>query len=189
MRLRWAIWLALAATLASLTQRFSNAQALQLIVLAFLTLDPEPIAARTFLRRPPVALLRWQLIVVYGFSGCNKLLSDFVDGSVVQSLLAERGLEVSAGVGEWLSWLVVAVELALPPCLLRAPRAGVALAILLHVGLALAMPGVLPFGLLALALALLFLPARRRGNLPPRLSPARAVVAPPGSIPSHADPG
>jgi hypothetical protein len=171
LRLPLAVGAALVACLAGLSQRMSNQQSLMLIVLFFLALNPCGSGLSAPQQSPNIRLIKSQLVIVYVFSALNKLLSGFLDGSALRSVLLE-----DAGLGPWvrglgtplepvlmvaLSWGVVLAELVLPVLLLRRPRWGVAAVALLHASFAVALPGVLPFSLLLLAMSLLFLPPPR----------------------------
>lgn len=160
-----AVRLAAAAMLASLTQHYSNHGALTFIVLLFTALRPPHGDAD--LLAPNMLLVRWQLAIVYVFSALNKLIADFAGGRTMENLyLALRDPIVSR---EWFAPLfrppgvapfsiaIIAAELAIPLLLSRRPRAGIALVLLLHGGITLLMPGLLPFALVMLAMSVLYL--------------------------------
>jgi hypothetical protein len=146
-RTRWpAACLGVAVLFVSCLQRFSNQKALLLVCLVYLVTGGRRPRAEVY------RLLRWQLLLVYLFSALSKIRAGFLDGATLEAL----GLGLGAAV--LFSWVVVVAELAaLPLLLLRAPKAGVAGVLLLHVGFALLMPGLWPFTLAMLALATLFL--------------------------------
>jgi hypothetical protein len=170
LRLQLAVGVALLASIAGLSQRSSNQQLLMLIVLGFLALDPSGSGFSDPRRSPNISLVKSQLAIVYVFSALEKLLGGFLDGSVLRSSLSDsawlRGTGLEArlasdpGVMTALSGAVVFTELALPVLLLGWPRLGVAAVALLHLAFAVVMPGVLPFGLLMLAMSVLFLRPR-----------------------------
>ena len=118
-------------------------------------------------RHPNVALLRYQLIVVYVFSALNKLLHGFMDGHVLTALLG-----ISPQLAQPLAWLIVLAELVAPLLCWRAPRAGLAVVAGLHIGFAACMPGLWPFTVTMIALAVLF----QRG--PPTPMPVLAAPTP-----------
>lgn len=177
-RRRLAARLACAAGLASLTQFYMNQKALIVLTLLYLALappDPEQdgVAHRAW---PNIALIRYQLLIVYAFSGLMKLRAGFVDGKSLQALfenlarMPEQGwlpakpalalFSALPGSAAAASWLVVLAELGLPLLLLRRPRLGLAAVALLHGGFMLFMPGIAPFTLVMLTDASLFLPGR-----------------------------
>jgi hypothetical protein len=168
--LRPAVGVALLTSIAGLSQRSSNQQSLMLIVLAFLALNPLGSGFCDPRRSPNISLVKSQFAIVYLFSGLNKILGGFLDGSALRrtlladawlpAALVEAGFEIDRGLVTALSRGVVLAEFALPILLLGWPRLGVAAVALLHVGFAVVMPGVLPFGLLMLAMSLLFLGPR-----------------------------
>jgi hypothetical protein len=171
LRVPLAVGVALVACLLGLSQRMSNQQSLMLIVLAFLALNPCGAGFSVPQESPNIRLIKSQLVIVYVFSALNKLLSGFLDGSALRGLLLEDagwgalvreiGTPIEPVLMTALSWGVVLAELVLPVLLLRRPRWGVAAVALLHASFAVALPGVLPFGLLMLAMSLLFLPPPR----------------------------
>jgi hypothetical protein len=164
-RRRAALWLAAAAMLASLSQHYSNHGSLTFMVLLFTALRP-PQTDRDLLA-PNMLLVRWQLAIVYVFSGVNKLVAGWAGGFTMANLyLALRDPLVPR---EWFAPLfrapavvafslaIVAAELAIPLVLSRRPRAGIALVVALHGGITVLMPGILPFGLVMLAMSVLYL--------------------------------
>jgi hypothetical protein len=170
LRLPLAVGVALLATIAGLSQRSSNQQSLMLIVLVFLALNPCGSGFSDPRCSPNITLVKSQLAIVYVFSALNKVLGGFLDGSALRSSLLdsawlqaavlEAGSAFDRGLVTALSRGVVLTEFALPVLLLKWPRLGVTVVALLHVGFAVVMPGVLPFGLLMLAMSLLFLGPR-----------------------------
>ena len=144
---------ALVVTAVSLTQRYSNAHALALIVLFFVALDPaSPRDARfAFDAHPNFALIRNQLIVVYLFSAANKIAHGFTSGTSLVNLLG-----VSAANGRILAIATVLGELAIPALLSMRPREGIAAASLMHIAFAIALPGLWPFTILMIAMSALF---------------------------------
>ncbi|MDH5672563.1 MAG: hypothetical protein OEZ06_10470 [Myxococcales bacterium] len=163
-RLRAGVYLALLVSAVSLTQRYANHRALLLLVLAFLALSPvEP--RRPGLsgeRHPNLALIRYQLVIVYLFSALNKVRAGFLEGTALQHLL-----DLDAEPARALAWLVVAAEFSLPLLLWRLPWLGLGGVACLHLGFALFMPAIWPFSLLMLAMAVLFVgDTRDPGALP-----------------------
>jgi hypothetical protein len=164
LRLRLAVGVALLASLAGLSQRSSNQQWLMLMVLGFLALSPCGVGFSDPRDSPNLRLVKSQLAIVYVCSALNKGLAGFLDGATLRNSLLDSAVLPAAllapgrdGLASALSWAVVLAELALPVLLWRWPRLGVAVVAVLHLGFAVALPGVLPFGLLMLAMSLLFL--------------------------------
>jgi hypothetical protein len=151
--------LGLVVIFVGLTQRYSNHRALLAIALLFVALRPVDCENAPLLleRHPNIALLRYQLVIVYLFSALNKLAHGFMDGHVLTVLFG-----IAPPLAQPLAWLFVLAELATPLLLWRAPRAGLALAFVLHVGFAALMPALWPFTITMLALAMLF----QRGAAP-----------------------
>jgi hypothetical protein len=152
--LRVALWIALTATVMGLSQRYSNQTALALIVLLSCVLKP---ATAEDLKReldyPNLDLVRYQLLIVYGFSALNKISAGFLSGEALSALLRLQPV-----MGQSLSWAVVLAELALPVLFItRKSRIGWLGVLVLHTAFSVLMPGLLPFGLLMLALATLWL--------------------------------
>lgn len=141
--------------LVAVLERFSNHGVLLFLIAFFLTLAPPAPSAPSFdaSAHPALGLVRAQLVVVYVFSALNKLAAGFTSGASLSNLL---GPALPQGSARALSWLVVVTELAVPLVLLRAPRAGIVLAVLLHAGFAVLVPGVASFGLAMIAMAVLF---------------------------------
>ena len=136
-------------------ERYSNHGALLFLIAFFLAVAPPDVTALSFaeIGHPALGLVRAQLVIVYVFSALNKLAHGFVDGRSLTNLLGDS---LAPGPARALSWLVVATELAIPIVLLRAPRAGIALLLAMHLAFAALVPGVASFGLAMLAMALLF---------------------------------
>jgi hypothetical protein len=182
--IRVALCVALLATGMGLSQRFSNQSALALIVLVLCTLDitlPTDLGERV--QRPNLDLIRYQLLIVYGFSALNKLRAGFLNGDTLAHLL-----HIPHSVSQPLSWAAVLAELALP-LLFVAKRCGTAWVgvLVLHTGFSLLLPGLLPFGLLMLALATLWLRERRSPPshcIVPRSRSAKAGIWASNSCPS-----
>jgi hypothetical protein len=160
-----ALRLGAAAMLASLTQHYSNHGTLTFMVLAFTALRP-PVEDADLVR-PNMLLVRWQLAIVYVFTALNKVIADYLAGQSMANLyLALRNPLVPR---EWfepmfrppgvvaLSVGIVVVELVIPPVLSRRPWLGIALVLGLHGGITLLMPGILPFGLIMVAMSVLYL--------------------------------
>jgi hypothetical protein len=164
-RRRAALALGAVTMLASLTQHYSNHGTLTFMVLLFTALSP-PVADADF-ARPNMLLVRWQLAIVYVFSGLNKVIADYLHGQSMANLyLAIRDPLLPR---EWfaalfrepgviaLSWGVVVFELLIPVVLSRWPRIGVALVLAFHGGITALMPGILPFGLIMLTMSVVYL--------------------------------
>jgi hypothetical protein len=160
-----AVRLGAATMLASLTQHYSNHGALTFIVLVFTALRPPRTDAD--LLAPNMLLVRWQLAIVYVFSAVNKVVAGWASGGTMANLyLALRDPVVPR---EWFAPLfrppgvvafslaIVAAELAIPVLLSRWPRAGIATVVVLHGGITLLMPGLLPFAVVMLAMSVLYL--------------------------------
>jgi hypothetical protein len=139
-------------------ERYSNHGVLLFLVALFLSLAPPDVASASFdgAAHPALGLVRAQLVIVYVFSALNKLTHGFANGHSLSNLM---GGALAAGPARALSWLVIAVELALPVVLWRWPRAGIAIAVAMHVAFSAMVPGVASFGLAMVAMAVLY--ARR----------------------------
>lgn len=146
----WFVRLGALVACFSLSQRYSNGRALLCIALVSLALDP-PVDGRSHAN----GLLRAQLLLVYVTSVLHKLTEGF---------LSAPGIAERVGVGaEWdrpLGIATLVMELAIPLLLSWRPRAGVALAVVMHAAFAAAMPFVAPFSMLSVALACLFVRPR-----------------------------
>lgn len=154
-----AVRMAALALFAALLERYSNHGVLLFLLAFFLTLGPPDVTAPSFdgAGHPALGLVRAQLVVVYVFSALNKLVHGFVDGRSLANLLGTSlGAPLASGPARALSWMVIATELAIPIVLYRAPRAGIAIVIAMHLAFAALVPGVASFGLAMLAMALLF---------------------------------
>ncbi|UPT75689.1 MAG: hypothetical protein M0D55_08470 [Elusimicrobiota bacterium] len=154
LRRRWTVPAAAALALAGLSQAYFNQG-----MFLFLTL--------TALALESVAAARAQLLLLYIASAAFKLRDGFWTGDSLEALLvqvSERGLgpilTLEPAWAPALSKAALLGELALPALLLLTPAAGVAAAAALHLGFALALPGLWPFTATALAAALLFLPRK-----------------------------
>jgi hypothetical protein len=150
--------------LISLTQRFSNHRSLIFIVLLYLCIP----GGRA--RGESQRLIRYQLIIVYLFSALNKLNRDFLEGHTLANLGWDiHGALLPTAAVRWilspnwsmpLSYVVVAIELLMPILLIRQPRIGFTVALLMHTLFSLVMPGIWAFTFIMLAMACLFLPNR-----------------------------
>ncbi len=136
----------------SITQRYTNGRALLCIALVSLALAP-PRSGCTH----AFGLLRAQLLLVYGMSVVHKLRAGFSSSPGIAALLG-----VEARWDGALGAATLFAELATPLALVFAPRAGLALAVAMHLLFAAALPFVAPFSLASLALACLFV--RPRGG-------------------------
>lgn len=157
-RLRVALYVALLATAMGLSQRYSNQGALALIVLSCCALKPTtPSDLEAQPHHYHLDLARYQLLIVYGFSALNKLRASFSNGESLSALLG-----VPLSVARPVSWLVVLSELVLPLLFVaKMQRLAWTGVLLMHLTFSLLMPGLIPFGLLMLALATLWLPQRQ----------------------------
>jgi hypothetical protein len=134
-------------------ERYSNHGVLLCLVAFYLSIAPPDLTRPSFAQdaHPALGLVRAQLVIVYLFSGLNKLTHGFGRGDSLANLLALR-----PDTARVLSWAVIAAELALPAVLLRWPRAGVTGVVLMHVVFALLVPGVWSFAIAMIAMAVLF---------------------------------
>jgi hypothetical protein len=171
----WAVRFACVAVWIGLTQRYMNQKALLGILLVYASLAPPDTSEEGFDQRlrPNLSLVRAQIVLVYLFSGTNKMLHGFFDGkdltATFQQLTQLRAkawipaepvlaaLQASPDLAWGLSWLVLLVELVLPCLLVLRPRLGLMGVILLHLGFCLFMPGLWSFGATMVAGAVLFL--------------------------------
>jgi hypothetical protein len=150
---RATVRLALIVAVVGITQRFSNHRALAVIVLAFAALDPWDPRSPDFSRRAHagLSLVRVQLVIVYVAAAVAKIGSGFGSGDVLVRIMAmPRPLAAP------LAWATIAVELAIPGLLLLSPRVGIAVVAVLHLAFAVALPETASFGLVMLAMAVLF---------------------------------
>ncbi len=145
------------ALFAALLQRYSNHGVLLFLLASFLSFSPPDVVDPAFAQRrhPALGLVRAQLVIVYVFSGINKIAHGFGRGESLANLL-----DMAPGPARAASWAVIALELALPVVLALRPRVGVILVIAMHAAFAMLLPGVLSFGLGMVAMSVLFL--RRR---------------------------
>jgi hypothetical protein len=152
--IRGALYGALLATAMGLSQRYSNQSALALIVLVCCALKvTTPSDLQRQAPAPNLDLVRYQLLIVYGFSTLNKIRAGFLDGQTLATLL-----DLPQSVSQPLSWATVLVEMVLPALFIaKRPRAGWIGVFVLHAAFSVLLPGLLPFGLLMLALATLWL--------------------------------
>jgi hypothetical protein len=169
--IRGALYVALLATAMGLSQRYSNQTALALIVLTFCALKATlPSDLQRQAQAPNLDLVRYQLLIVYGFSALNKIRAGFLSGDTLSTLL-----HIPLSVSQTVSWATVLAELVIPALfIVKRPRAGWIGVFVLHTAFSVLLPGLLPFGLLMLALATLWL--GERGAQPPN-SLHRAQVA------------
>jgi hypothetical protein len=160
-RIQWGKWVGFLGMLLDVSQQLHHHRFLILLVLFFLCI-PSRHQPQQGLR-----LIQYQLLIVYIFSVIHKLTSKFYDG---QSLVNLGAMDHEALLPkEWvravfsptfsmpLSWSVIVLELAIPVLLLVRPKLGLGLAIPLHVTFSLFVPGVWPFTLIMIGMALLFL--------------------------------
>ncbi len=166
-RVRVGSMLGLAVTGVALTQRFSNHRCLLLILLLFLVFDPGaglgPVAGRASATHngetssPSFTLARVQLVLVYLFSAANKLAAGFLSGESLINLFGSLPF-LTKPLAQGLSVIVILCELTIPALLIWRPRIGLAVLVTMHLAFAIAMPGVVSFGILMTALGVLFLP-------------------------------
>lgn len=160
-RVRVGSLLGLAITGIALTQRFSNHRCLLFILLLFLVFDAGAVAGRASATHngesgsAGFTLARVQLVLVYLFSAANKLAAGFLSGESLSNLFAPL---LPVPIAQALSAFVIICELAIPVMLIWRPRIGLAGLVSMHLAFAIAMPGVVSFGLLMTALGVLFLP-------------------------------
>lgn len=147
-------------TLASVLERYSNHAALLFLVALFVALSPRTLEqaaddphAFERARHPTLGLVRAQIVIVYVFGALNKAMHGFLSGRSLENLL-----HVPEGLARALSFPVVALELGIPILLALRPRAGIVAVFALHVVFSCILPGLVSFGLLMLAMAMLFWP-------------------------------
>jgi hypothetical protein len=169
-----ALRLGAATMLASLTQHYSNHGTLTFMVLLFTAVRPPVVDAD--LVRPNMILVRWQLTIVYVFTALNKVIADYLRGDSMANLYRAIAMRGSLVPHEWfepmftgpgvvaLSIGIVVVELLIPLALSRRPWIGIALVLGLHGGITLLMPGILPFGLIMVAMSVVWLVPLRSGR-------------------------
>jgi len=159
-----AVRVAALATVAALTQHYFNQKMFLVLTLAAFAIDPPDSEEAG----PSTGAVRGQLLLLYIASVAFKLRDGFASGDSLAATLEQLG---DRGLSPWIvlplaaapvmSKLALVAEAALPFALLRYPRFGVAGVVLLHLGLALCLPGIWPYTLTACAAALLFLPPFR----------------------------
>lgn len=171
-----AVRVAAAVLFAAVLERYSNHGVLLFLVAFFLAIAPPDVGSRSFadVAHPALGLVRAQLVIVYVFSALNKLTHGFASGQSLANLL---GGELGAGPARALSVLVIATELAIPIVLLRSPRWGIALAIVMHLSFAALVPGVASFGLAMVAMAILFAGTAGAGGRARSAGPGVSVPA------------
>jgi|GEM_PF-2742413 len=145
--------------LVSVLERFSNHGVLFFLVAFFTSMNPPDADAPDFAARehPNLGLVRAQLVVVYVFSALAKLLHGFTSGASLRVLIGLLPPVAAAA-----SWVVVVGELLLPLLLWKRPAAGIAAVVLVHAAFAYALPNVASFGVVMVALAVLFAGTRAR---------------------------
>lgn len=160
---RWAFRIVVFALLLTVFDRYSNHVALMLLVSLFVSFDPPRLSAdQDAFDSPNLALVRAQILIVYSFTAINKVAHGFLRGEALAHLVGW-----SLSFARAASWLVVAAEIAIPVLLLVAPRLGVAAIVVLHAAFIAWLPGLESFALTMVAVALLFLPPRRKKTLFP----------------------
>lgn len=171
-RVRLAAILMILGTLMSMTQLFQHQKMLFLIVGLGVVFVPGGMNAVS------VYFLKAQLLIVYVFSVVSKVATGFL-----QSSDTFRAIEYSingdrlrtfflAPVLQYLQempigYLVVGLEIIVPLAILRAPRAGVLFAVILHMAMAILLSNVLPFSILMIALASLYFPTDKLNEATP----------------------
>ncbi len=158
---RLGLWLASACMLLGLTQQFSNHASLIFLVLFYLSITSAKQKHYSY------QMIRYQLMIVYFFSALNKFDHGFYRGETLASLgksmpssllpLAWQQFFLSEPLVVPISWLVIALELALPVLLLKYPKPAVVMVLFFHVGMSLVMPGIWSFTLIMFAMSVLFL--------------------------------
>lgn len=164
-KVRTASLIIVIAYLMGLSQMFQNQKTLILIVAS--TLLIQPLSKND---RSSIWFLRYQLILVYSISALQKMFSGFNSGlDLLETTKYLLGLENNLFIKQLLTYLqdprtaevfslsTIVVELLIPIALIKAPRLGVALVILLHLSMNLLMKDITPFSLTMLALSLTFL--------------------------------
>lgn len=164
-KIRFGSLLIAVAYLMGLSQMFQNQKTLILIIATTLLIQP---LSRS--ERSSIWFLRYQLILVYSISALQKIFSGFNSGQdlirtadyllSIESNLFIKGLLVylqNPLMAEVFSVSTVIIEIALPIILIKAPRVGIALVVLLHFSMNLLMKDITPFSLTMLALSLTFM--------------------------------
>jgi hypothetical protein len=133
----------------SLMQMFQNQKVLLFIVLFVLCLQ-------YFVKdkKNIFDFLKWQLILVYMFTGLSKINSEFLNGEVLAVIM--NGVITNQFAIKIISVATVCTELILPLVLFLKPKLGFIVVVIFHLGLSLFMDNVLSFGLTSIALAWLF---------------------------------
>ena len=146
---KFGLILATTALFFSLMQLFQNQKLLLLIVLFVLILQYVVKDKKNIFD-----YLKWQLILVYMFTGLSKVNSEFLNGDVLAVIM--NGVITNQSIIKIISLLTVITELTIPLLLFLKPRVGIFIVIIFHLGLSVFMDNILSFGLTSIALALLF---------------------------------
>ncbi len=164
-RVRFGCLLIIISYLMGLSQMFQNQKLLILIVACTLCIQP---LSKT--DKSSIWFLRYQLILVYSISALQKVVQGFNDGidlslttkyllsiesnPVIKALLAYVSDPLNAMI---FSVSTVVLEFIIPIFLIKRPKIGVALVVLLHFSMNLLMKDIMPFSLTMIALSLPFL--------------------------------
>jgi len=98
-------------------------------------------------REPALALLRWQLVVVYGFAAASKINGDFLSGRVIaENLHPAFGVPAAGPLPASLAVAAIAIEVFVAWSLLRRRwrAAGVTVGLALHLAFVLAITQTIP---------------------------------------------
>jgi hypothetical protein len=130
------------------------------------------LAHTTRQREPALALLRWQLVVVYAFAAASKINAEFLSGSVIaHNLRPELRALADSAVPAVLAIAAIVAEAFVAATLLRPGRwrlAGVVVGVVMHVGFIVAIAqtvAMIAFAMICVSLyPLYWLPARHTGD-------------------------
>lgn len=97
-------------------------------------------------------LLKFQLILMYLLAGTNKVAQSFYNGESLQNLASVMRFQNIEGIVPWphdfyslIGTTTIICELLIPVLLLFVPLAGISIALIFHLALALIMPGLWGF--------------------------------------------
>ena len=164
-KIRIGSFLILISYLMRLTQLYQNQKILMTIIALSLTILP-------LNKKSPssIIFLRYQLCIIYFVSSLHKIISGFLSGETLWTVFdylqnIEKNLFVKSLYLYFrnypmciaMSWISLIAELFVPLLLLKKPKWGIWVVVLMHTVFNLIMPDVMPFTLTMIALSLLFL--------------------------------
>ncbi len=149
----------------SMSQMFQNQKTLMLIIA--ITIFVLPLNVK---KNKSIWFLRFQLILLYLFSGVHKINENFLNGEALKvTFMYLKEIENNFFISQllsffltpypliFLSWTAVILELSIPLVLIRKPKIGIVMVIFLHLSFNVLLKDILPFTLCTIALSFLFL--------------------------------